>query len=122
MCFGVDAKARKPKPTATDAIKHFREVLNYLCRYVQTQGYNLRFALGFGSNAKRGDLYLPTVRHVLHFITTPDYPDMIRLNLEFAHETMAELNFVHAVAQAIEADTPRQDGPRMWSLTADGSA
>ena len=45
----------------------------------------------------------PTVGHALHFISTLDHPDMVGVNPEFAHETMAGLNFVHAVAQAIEA-------------------
>jgi xylose isomerase len=86
-----------------DALKWFREAINYLCRYVQDQGYDLRFALEPKPNEPRGDLYLPTVGHALHFISTLDYPDMVGLNPEFAHETMAGLNFVHAVAQAIEA-------------------
>ncbi len=36
-------------------------------------------------------------------ITTLDYPEMVGVNPEFAHETMAGLHFVHGVAQAIEA-------------------
>jgi len=86
-----------------DAIKWFREALNYLCRYVQDQGYDLRFALEPKPNEPRGDLYLPTVGHALHFITTLDHPEMVGVNPEFAHETMAGLHFVHGVAQAIEA-------------------
>ena len=86
-----------------DAIKHFREAINYLCRYVQDQGYDLRFALEPKPNEPRGDLYLPTVGHALHFISTLDQADMVGLNPEFAHETMAGLNFVHVVAQTIEA-------------------
>jgi xylose isomerase len=87
-----------------DALKWFREALNFLCAYVQEQGYDLKFALEPKPNEPRGDLYLPTVGHALHFITTLDHPEMVGLNPEFAHETMAGLNFVHAVAQAIEAD------------------
>ena len=45
----------------------------------------------------------PTVGHALHFIATLDHPEMVGVNPEFAHETMAGLNFVHAVAQALEA-------------------
>jgi xylose isomerase len=86
-----------------DALKWFREAINYLCRYVRDQGYDLRFALEPKPNEPRGDIYLPTVGHALHFIATLDDPDMVGLNPEFAHETMAGLNFVHAVAQAIEA-------------------
>jgi xylose isomerase len=86
-----------------DAIKHFREAVNYLCDYVQAQGYGMRFALEPKPNEPRGDLYFPTVGHMLHFIGTLDHPDMIGVNPEFAHETMAGLNFVHAVAEALEA-------------------
>jgi xylose isomerase len=86
-----------------DALRWFREAINYLCRYVQDQGYDLRFALEPKPNEPRGDLYLPTVGHALHFITTLDQPDMVGVNPEFAHETMTGLNFVHGVAQALDA-------------------
>lgn len=89
---------------ATDALKWFREAINYLSEYVQDQGYGMRFALEPKPNEPRGDLYLPTVGHALHFISTLDHPEMVGVNPEFAHETMAGLNFVHAVAQALEAD------------------
>lgn len=85
-----------------DGIKRFREALNYLCDYVNDQGYGMRFALEPKPNEPRGDIYFPTVGHMLHFITTLDQPDMVGVNPEFAHETMAGLNFVHGVAQAIE--------------------
>jgi len=39
----------------------------------------------------------------LGFIPTLDHPDMVGVNPEVAHEHMAGLNFVHAVAQAWEA-------------------
>lgn len=86
-----------------DAIKRFREAINYLCRYVTDQGYDLRFALEPKPNEPRGDIYFPTVGHMLHFISTLDHPDMVGVNPEFAHETMAGLNFVHAVAGALDA-------------------
>jgi xylose isomerase len=86
-----------------DAIKWFREAMNFLCAYVRDQGYDLRFALEPKPNEPRADLYLPTVGHALHFITTLDHPDMVGLNPEFAHETMAGLNFVHAIGQALDA-------------------
>ena len=86
-----------------DALKHYREAINYLCRYVNDQGYGMRFAIEPKPNEPRGDIYLPTVGHALHFITTLDQPELVGVNPEFAHETMAGLNFVHGVAQAIEA-------------------
>lgn len=86
-----------------DAVKWFREAINYLSEYVLDQDYGMRFALEPKPNEPRGDLYLPTVGHALHFISTLDHPEMVGVNPEFAHETMAGLNFVHAVAQALEA-------------------
>ncbi len=86
-----------------DAIGYFRDAINYLCEYVLDQGYALHLAFEPKPNEPRGDLYFPTVGHMLHFITTLDHPGMVGVNPEFAHETMAGLNFVHAVAQAIEA-------------------
>ena len=86
-----------------ESIKHFRAAIDFLCRYVQDQGYPMRFALEPKSNEPRGDIYFPTVGHMLHFITMLDQPAMVGVNPEFAHETMAGLNFVHGVAQALEA-------------------
>jgi xylose isomerase len=86
-----------------DALERYREAINFLCGYVSDQGYNLRFALEPKPNEPRGDLFLPTVGHALHFITTLDTPEMVGVNPEVAHETMAGLSFVHAVAQALWA-------------------
>ena len=86
-----------------DAIKHIREAINFLCEYVRDQGYNMRFALEPKPNEPRADIYFPTVGHMLHFISTLDHPEMVGVNPEFAHEQMAGLNFVHAVAQALDA-------------------
>jgi xylose isomerase len=46
---------------------------------------------------------MSTTGHYLGFIPTLDHPEMVGVNPEFAHETMAGLNFVHGVAQAWEA-------------------
>lgn len=86
-----------------DAAKWFREALNYLCEYSMDQGYDYKFALEPKPNEPRGDLYLPTIGSALAFIYTLDHPDMVGLNPEFAHDTMAGLNFTHAVAQAWDA-------------------
>lgn len=40
---------------------------------------------------------------MLAFIYTLDHPDMVGLNPEVAHDTMAGLDFSHGVAQALEA-------------------
>jgi xylose isomerase len=86
-----------------EALKWMRECMNFLIGYVKDQGYGLRFALEAKPNEPRGDLYLPTTGAMLAFIETLDDPQMVGVNPEVAHETMAGLNFCHAVAQAIEA-------------------
>jgi xylose isomerase len=80
-----------------------REALNFLSEYSIDQGYGYTFALEPKPNEPRGDLYLPTVGHALAFITTLDHPEMVGVNPEVAHERMAGLDFVHGVAQAIDA-------------------
>ncbi|MEW6074516.1 MAG: xylose isomerase [Planctomycetota bacterium] len=86
-----------------DAIRRMREAMNFLCAHVREQGYDLRFALEAKPNEPRGDIYLATTGHMLAFIATLDRPEMVGVNPEVAHETMAGLSFVHAVAQAMEA-------------------
>ncbi len=85
-----------------EAIKRFREAINFLCEYVRDQRYDLKFALEAKPNEPRGDIYFPTTGHYLGFIATLDHPEMVGVNPEVAHEHMAGLNFYHAVAQAIE--------------------
>ncbi|HUS15366.1 MAG TPA: xylose isomerase [Chloroflexia bacterium] len=86
-----------------ESLKRFRHALNFLTAYVRDQGYDLRFALEPKPNEPRGDIYLATVGAALGFIGTLDHPDMVGVNPEVAHETMAGLNFLHAVAQAWDA-------------------
>jgi xylose isomerase len=86
-----------------DALERFREALDTLAEYVVEQGYHLRFALEPKPNEPRGDIFLPTVGHALHFITTLQRPEMVGVNPEVAHETMAGLSFHHAVGQALWA-------------------
>jgi len=86
-----------------DALERYREAINLLADYVVEQGYDLRFAIEPKPNEPRGDLWLPTVGHALHFITTLDRPDMVGVNPEVAHETMAGLSFHHGVGQALWA-------------------
>ena len=86
-----------------EALKWFREAFNFLCEYSMAQGYPYRFALEPKPNEPRGDIYLPTIGHALAFIETLDHPEMVGLNPEVAHETMAGLDFSHGVAQALDA-------------------
>jgi len=87
----------------TDAIKRYRECINFLIHYVKDQRYALRFAMEPKPNEPRGDIFLPNVGAMLAFIQTLDDPDMVGVNPEVAHEHMAGLNFTHAVGQALEA-------------------
>ena len=86
-----------------DAIKWFRDAINYLCAYVKSRRYDLRFALEPKPNEPRGDMFLPTIGHALAFIHTLDEPGMVGPNPEVAHDTMAGLEFSHGVGQALEA-------------------
>ena len=88
---------------ADDAVKRLREAVNFLCEYNLDRGYGFTFALEAKPNEPRGDIYMPTTGHYLGFISTLDHPEMVGVNPEFAHEQMAGLNFMHAVAQAWEA-------------------
>lgn len=85
------------------ALARFRDALNFLTEYVLDQGYDLRFALEAKPNEPRGDIYLATTGAMLGFIETLDHPEMVGVNPEVAHEQMAGLNFLHAVAQAWDA-------------------
>ena len=93
------AVAKDPR----DALDRYREAIDVLADYVYTQGYDLRFALEPKPNEPRGDIFLPTIGHALHFISTLQRPDMVGVNPEVAHETMAGLSFVHGVGQALWA-------------------
>jgi xylose isomerase len=86
-----------------DALDRYREAIDVLGDYVVEQGYDLRFAIEPKPNEPRGDLWLPTVGHALHFITTLARPEMVGVNPEVAHETMAGLSFHHGVGQALWA-------------------
>jgi xylose isomerase len=97
---GVETDAAKDP---VEALKRYREAINFLTDYVRDQGYDLKFALEPKPNEPRGDIYLATVGSALAFIQTLEHPEMVGVNPEVAHETMAGLNFLHAVAQAWDA-------------------
>jgi xylose isomerase len=97
---GVETDAcRRPD----EAIKRFREALNYLCEYNIKQNYGYKFALEAKPNEPRADIYFATTGSYLAFIETLDRKEMVGVNPEVAHEHMAGLNMTHAVAQAWEA-------------------
>jgi xylose isomerase len=97
---GVETNASKDPQ---EAMKWFRDALNFLCEYSRAQGYAYRFALEPKPNEPRGDIFLPTIGHALALIYTLAHPDMVGVNPEVAHDTMAGLDFSHGVAQALEA-------------------
>lgn len=95
---GTECDAAKDVRLALD---RYREAVDTCCAYVRDQGYDLRFALEPKPNEPRGDMYLPTVGHALAFVGELEWPEMVGLNPEFAHETMSGLSFHHAVAQCL---------------------
>ncbi len=97
---GCETDAAKDHRASLD---RYAEAVNLCCAYVRERGYDLRFALEPKPNEPRGDTYLPTVGHALAFIERLEWPEMVGLNPEFAHETMANLNFTHGVAQTLWA-------------------
>jgi xylose isomerase len=98
---GIEAEAAKDVRQALD---RYAEAVNLCCAHARERGYNVRFALEPKPNEPRGDMLLPTVGHALAFINELEWPEMVGLNPEFAHETMSGLNFTHAVAQTLWHD------------------
>jgi xylose isomerase len=86
-----------------DAVKRLRHAVDYLCEYSIDRHYGYRFALEAKPNEPRGDIYMATTGAYLGFIPTLAHPELVGVNPEVAHEHMAGLNFLHAVAQAWEA-------------------
>lgn len=97
---GVETDACR---NTTDAIKRFRECLDYLCEYNIAQNYGYKFALEAKPNEPRADIYFPTTAAYLAFIETLEHKEMVGVNPEVAHEQMPGLSMMHACAQAWEA-------------------
>ena len=86
-----------------EALKRFRECMNFLSEYVLEQGYRMVFSIEPKPNEPRSDTYLATAGHALAFIATLDHPEMVGVNPEWAHIKMAGLNPLHEYAQCLEA-------------------
>jgi xylose isomerase len=97
---GAETDAAK---SPLDAIRRFREAIDYLCEYNIERGYGYRFAFEAKPNEPRGHIYFAVTGSYLGFIPTLRHPEMCGVNPEVAHEHMAGLNFVHQVAAALEA-------------------
>ena len=98
---GVEAEAAKDVRAALD---RYKEAVDLCCQHIRERGLGLRIALEPKPNEPRGDILLPTVGHALAFVGELEWPDMVGLNPEFAHETMSGLSFSHAVAQTLWHD------------------
>ena len=96
---GAETDAAK---NPVDAVKRFREAMNFLAEYSEEQGYKYRFAFEAKPNEPRGHIYFAVTGSYLALIPTLARPELFGVNPEVAHEHMAGLNFVHHVAQAIE--------------------
>jgi xylose isomerase len=112
---GVEsAAARDPRV----ALERYREGVDFLCEYIRSQSLDTRIALEAKPNEPRGHIYLPTTGHMLHFIETLQHPEMVGVNPEMAHESMAGLSFSAAVGHALwcgklfHVDLNSQNGPR----------
>ena len=86
------------------ALDRYREALDLLAQYCIDRDYDIRFALEPKPNEPRGDILLPTVGHALAFIETLEHSDRVGINPEVGHEQMSNLNFVHAISQALWQD------------------
>ena len=95
---GVEADAAKDVRAALD---RYKEAIDLCCEHIRSRGLGLRIALEPKPNEPRGDILLPTVGHALAFVNELEWPHMVGLNPEFAHETMSGLSFSHAVAQTL---------------------
>jgi xylose isomerase len=100
------------------ALDRYREALDLLAQYCVDREYDIRFAVEPKPNEPRGDILLPTVGHALAFISTLEHADRVGLNPEVGHEQMSNLNFVHAISQALwqgklfHIDLNGQHGPK----------
>jgi xylose isomerase len=100
------------------ALSRYKEAIDTLTQYTIDKGYDIRFAIEPKPNEPRGDILLPTVGHAIAFINQLEHPDRVGVNPEVGHEQMSNLNFVHAISQALwqgklfHIDLNGQHGPK----------
>jgi xylose isomerase len=119
VCWGGREGAEsESSKDAYVALERYKEGFNLLGQYVLDKKYNIKFAIEPKPNEPRGDIFLPTIGHALGFIQMLDHPELVGLNPEVGHEQMANLNFVHGIAQALwqeklfHIDLNGQRGPK----------
>lgn len=119
VCWGGREGAEsESSKDAYVALERYKEGFNVLGQYVLDKGYDIKFAIEPKPNEPRGDIFLPTIGHALGFIQMLDHPELVGLNPEVGHEQMANLNFVHGIAQALwqkklfHIDLNGQRGPK----------
>jgi len=83
------------------AFDRYKEGLDTVAQYIKDKGYDLKIGLEPKPNEPRGDIFLPTVGHALALIAQLDNGDIVGLNPEVGHEQMANLNYTHGIAQAL---------------------
>ena len=88
---GAGARAWRPTPPSRRATRSSASARRSTSSAATcaTSGYDMRFALEPKPNEPRGDIFLPTVGHMLAFIERLEHPEMVGVNPEVAHETMA---------------------------------
>ena len=119
VCWGGREGAEsESSKDAYVALERYREGFNILGQYVLDNKYDIKFAIEPKPNEPRGDIFLPTIGHALGFISALEHPELVGLNPEVGHEQMANLNFVHGIAQALwqkklfHIDLNGQRGPK----------
>ena len=119
VCWGGREGAEsESSKDAYVALERYREAFNILGQFVLDNKYDIKFAMEPKPNEPRGDIFLPTIGHALAFINSLDHPELVGLNPEVGHEQMANLNFVHGIAQALfhkklfHIDLNGQRGPK----------
>ena len=85
------------------AFQRYRRAIEFLCEFNLDRKLGYKFALESKPNEPRGHIYNAVTGSFLGFIATLKYPEIVGVNPEVAHEHMAGLNFVHHVAQALDA-------------------
>jgi xylose isomerase len=83
------------------AFERYKEGLDTIAAYIKDSGHDLRIGLEPKPNEPRGDIFLPTVGHALALIAELEHGDIVGLNPEVGHEQMANLNYTHALGQAL---------------------